>query len=167
MSASCVIPRRPARAPAPLYRPRPARHVYGPPHGGRPERDDLPHRLQDPCMPLCPHNHTTRRDGRRVPTPGWAVPLESKLYVVTANSTGKARRVRATGRVRFAPCTFNGRRILGEWQEGTGRIVQDEARRREALAALQRKDGWEFSLAMLGFPVRGASPGRVVIRLNA
>ena len=109
---------------------------------------------------------TYRRDGRPVTTPVWAVPLESKLYVVTANSTGKARRVRATGRVRFAPCTFNGRRILGEWQEGTGRIVQDEARRREALAALQRKYGWQFSLAMLVYRLRASYRERVILELT-
>jgi hypothetical protein len=38
-----------------------------------------------------------------VTTPLWAVALDAKLYVFTANSTGKAKRVRATGRVRFAP----------------------------------------------------------------
>ncbi|PYN44449.1 MAG: PPOX class F420-dependent oxidoreductase [Candidatus Rokuibacteriota bacterium] len=77
---------------------------------------------------------TYRRDGRPVTTPVWAVPLGGKVYIVTANSTGKTRRVRATGRVRFAPCNANGRDILGEWQEGTGRIVPDEARQSEALA---------------------------------
>src|SRR6267378_1079060 len=87
---------------------------------------------------------TYRRDGRPVTTPVWSAPLAGKLYVVTAESTGKARRLRATGRVRFAPSTMNGRRILGEWQEGTGRIVEDEPRRRKALAALQRKYGWQF-----------------------
>ena len=80
---------------------------------------------------------TYRRDGRPVTTPVWAAPLEGKLYIVTAKSTGKTRRVRATGRVRFAPCNANGRRILGEWQEGTGRIVHDEACQSEALAALR------------------------------
>jgi hypothetical protein len=59
-----------------------------------------------------------------------------KVYVVTSESTGKAKRIRVTDRVRFAPCTRNGRSILGEWQEGRGRIVQDkEARRTAALAA--------------------------------
>ena len=77
---------------------------------------------------------TYRRDGRPVTTPVWAVPLGGKVYIVSANSTGKTRRVRATGRVRFAPCNANGRDILGEWQEGTGRIVPDEARQSEALA---------------------------------
>jgi hypothetical protein len=67
-----------------------------------------------------------------VTTPVWAVQLEGKLYVVTSKSTGKTRRVRATGRVRFAPCNANGRRILGEWQEATGRIVQDEAPQRSS-----------------------------------
>lgn len=109
---------------------------------------------------------TYRRDGRPVTTPVWAVPLDGKLYVVTAESTGKARRVRATGRVRFAPCNSNGRRILGEWQEGTGRIVQDEARRRDALAALRRKYGWQLSLAMLVYRLRGSYRERVVLELT-
>ncbi len=73
---------------------------------------------------------TYRRDGRPVTTPVWSAPLAGKLYVVTAESTGKARRLRATGRVRFAACNMSGRRILGDWEEGTGRIVQDDARYR-------------------------------------
>ena len=32
-----------------------------------------------------------RRDGRPVTTPVWAVPLEGKLHIVTAKSTGKTR----------------------------------------------------------------------------
>ena len=109
---------------------------------------------------------TYRRDGRAVTTPVWAVTIKGKLYVVTTKSTGKAKRVRATGRVRFAPCNMNGRRILGEWQEGTGRIVQNEARRNEALAALQRKYGWQLSLAMLVYRLRGFYRERVVLELT-
>ena len=97
---------------------------------------------------------TYRRDGRAVTTPVWAVAIKGKFYVVTTKSTGKAKRVRATGRVRFAACNMNGRRILGEWQEGTGRIVQNEARRSEALAALQRKYGWQLS-GDAGLPTAG------------
>jgi len=101
-----------------------------------------------------------------VTTPVWAVPLAGKLYLVTANTTGKARRVRVTGRVRFASCNRNGGRILGDWQEGTGRIVQDEARRSEALAALQHKYGWQMLLAMLAFRLRGTYRDRVVLELT-
>jgi PPOX class probable F420-dependent enzyme len=109
---------------------------------------------------------TYRRDGRVVTTPVWAIPIEGRLYVVTTKSTGKAKRVHATGRVRFAPCNMNGSRILGEWREGTGRIVQDEARRNEVLAALQRKYGWQLWLAMLVYRVRGFYRDRVVLELT-
>ena len=107
-----------------------------------------------------------RRDGRPVTTPVWSAPLSGKLYVVTAESTGKARRLRVTGRVRFAACNMNGRRILGNWEEGTGRIVQDEARYREALAALRRKYGWQLSLARLINRLRGVDRDRVVLELT-
>lgn len=99
---------------------------------------------------------TYRRDGHPVTTPVWSASLNGTLYVVTTKSTGKARRVRATGRVRFAPSNMNGRRILGEWQEGTGRIVDDDRRRSEARAAVQRKYGWQFSLATLLSRLRGS-----------
>jgi PPOX class probable F420-dependent enzyme len=109
---------------------------------------------------------TYRRDGRPVTTPVWAAPLNGRLYVVTAESAGKTRRVRATGRVRFAPCNANGRRILGEWREGTARIVQDDAGRRQALAALQRKYAWQFSLATLLSRLRGTERQRVVLEVS-
>jgi PPOX class probable F420-dependent enzyme len=110
---------------------------------------------------------TYRRDGRGVTTPVWAAPLNGRLYVVTAESAGKTRRVRAAGRVRFAPCNASGRRILGEWQEGTARIVQDDPGRREALAALQHKYGWQFSLATLLARLRGTERRRVILEVSA
>jgi PPOX class probable F420-dependent enzyme len=108
---------------------------------------------------------TYRRDGWPVTTPVWAVVLDGKHYVFTASRTGKARRVRATGRVRFAPCSMNGRRILGEWREGVGRVVQDAALRDTAIAALQRKYGWQLSVAMLVYRLRGLDRERIVLEL--
>ena len=109
---------------------------------------------------------TYRRDGRPVTTPVWAASLDGNLYVVTARSTGKARRLRATGRVRFAPSGRSGRRILGDWRDGSGRVVEDEPCRGEALAALRRKYGWQMSLAMLISPLRGLERERVVLELT-
>ena len=109
---------------------------------------------------------TYRRDGRPVTTPVWAAPLNGNLYVVTARSTGKVRRLRATDRVRFARSNMNGRRILGAWHEGSGRVVEDEQRRGEALAALRRKYGWQMSLAMLINRLRGLDRERVVLELT-
>ncbi len=108
---------------------------------------------------------TYSRDGRPVTTPVWSAPLDGKLYVVTATSTGKARRVRATGRVRFAASNMSGSRIRSEWQEGAGSIVEDERRRNDAFAALQRKYGWQLSLAMLLYRLRGLRRDRVVLEL--
>ena len=109
---------------------------------------------------------TYRRDGRPVTTPVWAAPLNGNLYIVTARSTGKVRRLRATDRVRFAPSNMNGRRILGAWHEGSGRVVEDEQRRGEALAALRRKYGWQMALAMLINRLRGLDRERVVLELT-
>jgi len=61
---------------------------------------------------------------------------------------------------------MNGRRILGEWREGTGRVVHDEAFQQRALAALQRKYGWQLSLAMLVYRWRGIYRDRVVLELT-
>jgi PPOX class probable F420-dependent enzyme len=109
---------------------------------------------------------TYRRDGRPVTTPVWAAALGGRLYVFTAGSTGKAKRVRATGRVRFAPSSMNGRRLLGEWREATGRLVGDAALRDRAMAALERKYGWQLSLAMLVYRLRGLHRDRVVLELT-
>jgi PPOX class probable F420-dependent enzyme len=109
---------------------------------------------------------TYRRDGRGVTTPVWAVGLRGRFYVVTAETTGKAKRVRATGRVRYAPCNASGRRILGDWHAGTARIVQDVSRRDEALAALKRKYGWQLSLAFLVYRLRGSYRRRVILELT-
>ena len=109
---------------------------------------------------------TYRRDGRPVTTPVWLAALEGKIYVFTASNTGKAKRVRATSRVRFAPSSMNGRRILGAWREGTGRVVQDESLRDRAMAALQRKYGWQLSVAMLVYRLRGLHHRRAVLELT-
>jgi hypothetical protein len=60
---------------------------------------------------------------------------------------------------------MSGRRILSEWQEGVGSIVEDKQRRDDALAALQRKYGWQLSLAMLVYRLRGFHRERVVLEL--
>jgi hypothetical protein len=86
--------------------------------------------------------------------------------VFTASSTGKAKRVRATGRVRFTPCSMNVRGIFAAWREGTGRVVHDKALQDRGLAALQRKYGWQLSLAMLVYRLRGLYRDRVVLELT-
>jgi hypothetical protein len=61
---------------------------------------------------------------------------------------------------------MNGRRILGAWREGTGRVVPEEALCRKAMAALQRKYGWQLSVAMLVYRLRGLHRHHVVLELT-
>jgi len=55
---------------------------------------------------------------------------------------------------------------MGDWRDGSGRVVEDEPCRGEALAALRRKYGWQMSLAMLISRLRGLDRQRVVLELT-
>src|ERR1051325_2855605 len=94
---------------------------------------------------------TFRRDGRAVETPVWAVGLNGKLYVFTDGPSAKVKRIRATKKVRVAPCGMAGH-VTGEWVEGAARVVDDSALEQEVYTALDRKYGWQKWLLDLGSP---------------
>src|SRR4051794_41030832 len=52
---------------------------------------------------------TFRRNGTPVATPVWFAVDDAHLLVYTSATTGKAKRLRHTSRVRVAPCTSRGR----------------------------------------------------------
>jgi PPOX class probable F420-dependent enzyme len=88
---------------------------------------------------------TFRKDGREVATPVWCVAMDSKLYIYTNGNMGKVKRIRATKRVRVAPSDARGKPV-GQWSEGTGRIVEEPALQRRIYAALAAKYGWQYRL---------------------
>jgi len=88
---------------------------------------------------------TFRRNGVAVDTPVWFAILDGKLYVVTDGTSAKVKRIRATRRVRVAPCNARGR-VRGEYVEGQGRVVGDRKLIERAHAALQQKYGWQMWL---------------------
>jgi len=96
---------------------------------------------------------TFRRDGRSVATPIWIAGLEDKLVGLSMANAGKVKRIRATKKVKVAPCTLRGR-IIGEWQEGTGRVLTDEKEVQHVRKALRKKYGFlgwfTFTLGGLG-----------------
>ena len=51
---------------------------------------------------------TFRKDGSAVSTPVWVARDGDHLYVMTDPSSGKATRLRNSGRVRLAPCDMRG-----------------------------------------------------------
>lgn len=88
---------------------------------------------------------TFRRNGAVVETPVWFAILDGKLYVVTDGTSAKVKRIRATKRVRVAPCNIRGG-VTGQWLDGKGRIVGEKKLVERAHAALQKKYGWQMWL---------------------
>ncbi|MBX3027155.1 PPOX class F420-dependent oxidoreductase [bacterium] len=86
---------------------------------------------------------TFRRTGAGVRTPVWFATIDRRLYVVTDGTSAKVKRLRASKRVRVAPCTVRGT-VTGEWLDGTGRVVADAALIERAHAALVEKYGWQM-----------------------
>jgi hypothetical protein len=88
---------------------------------------------------------TFRRNGAAVDTPVWFAILDGKLFVVTDGTSAKVKRIRATKKVRVAPCNAWGR-VTGDWVDGSGRILADQKLIERAHAALQEKYGWQMWL---------------------
>ena len=88
---------------------------------------------------------TFKRDGNGVKTPVWAAPLDGKLVVMSADDAFKVKRLRRDPHARVAACDFRGN-VRGPWLEGTGRILEDDADRERAHAALREKYGWKMAI---------------------
>ena len=70
---------------------------------------------------------TFRKNAQGVRTPVWFAGepeqgAPEKLYAYSTADSGKAKRIRNTPRVRFAPCTASGK-VLGEWIEARAETV--------------------------------------------
>jgi PPOX class probable F420-dependent enzyme len=82
---------------------------------------------------------TFRKNGQGVQTPVWFVEDNDTLYVRTADTSFKVRRIRNNPRVRVMPCGVGGD-PKGEWVEGQARFADaDESKRANGL--LTRKYG--------------------------
>lgn len=101
---------------------------------------------------------TFRRNGQAVPTPVWFVAHEGRLYVMTNIQSGKAKRIRATGRARVAPSDVRGN-PLGEFVEVRARPVEDESLRRALDAAFDRKYGIQRKIISLVANLRARQTG--------
>ena len=86
---------------------------------------------------------TFRRSGRGVETPVWFANVDGKLYVVTDCTSAKVKRLRATKRIRVAPCNLRGT-VTGDWFDGSGRVVKEPALIERAHAALVGRYGWQM-----------------------
>lgn len=109
---------------------------------------------------------TFRKSGQGVITPVWMAADGGKLYVWTSGSSGKAKRIRATGRVRVCASDARGT-PESEWVEATARVLSqptDIAATQKRIAA---KYGLMFHLFNLMAKVRGQVKDRAALEISA
>jgi uncharacterized protein len=105
-----------------------------------------------------------RKNGTLVETPVWAAPLDGKLVVFTLRETYKVKRVQNNPAVRVAKCDMKGK-VLGEWHEGTCRVVTDAEQEKRAYAALRKKYGLMMRLGDIASTLTGRMKRRVVLEI--
>jgi PPOX class probable F420-dependent enzyme len=91
---------------------------------------------------------TYRLNGAEVATPVWFAEADGKLYVFTAEQSGKVKRLRHSPRARVAPSDARGR-VRGEWRPASARILTEPRSIERAHAALQAKYGWQMRVTNL------------------
>jgi uncharacterized protein len=95
---------------------------------------------------------TYKRDGTAVATPIWFAsgPRPDTFVAYTEANAGKAKRIRATGRVTVRPCDMRGKvSPTGPTFEGTARVLE-AAEQADAEARLSKKYSWQKRLFELG-----------------
>ena len=108
---------------------------------------------------------TYRRSGVSVETPVWFVEMEQKLYVFSANDSGKVKRLRNSSTARIAPCDARGG-LKGEWQDAEARVVEDRATIERAHDLLRTKYGFQMWLADLMSKLSGRLNRRAFIEID-
>lgn len=105
-----------------------------------------------------------KKDGSIVQTPVWVAPLDGKLVVFTLRETYKVKRVRNNPKVRVAKCDVRGN-ILGDWYEGTCRVVEDAEEEKRAYGAFREKYGMMMRLGDVMSTISGRIKRRVVLEI--
>ena len=108
---------------------------------------------------------TFRRSGDAIRTPVWFAADGGKLYVFSEADAWKVKRLRNDERVRVAACSVRGR-VSGDWFEGKGRRIDDDATEQRAYAALRAKYGWQMRLTDFVSKLAGRIDGRAVLELE-
>jgi len=91
---------------------------------------------------------TFRKSGAEVATPVWFAVAGGRLYVFTAEQSGKVKRLGNSQRARVAPSDAHGR-VRGEWREASAHILTEPRSIERAHAALRAKYGWQLRVTNL------------------
>ncbi len=91
---------------------------------------------------------TFRKSGVAVDTAVWVAADGGKLYVYTAGTSGKAKRIRNSGTVEICVSDMRGQ-PKGEWVPAQARVLDAPVDVARGLALLKRKYGIQYRLVML------------------
>ncbi len=91
---------------------------------------------------------TFRKSGVAVDTPVWVAADGGCLYVYTAGTSGKAKRIRNSGAVAVCVSDMRGK-PKGEWVSAQARVLDAPADVERGLALLKRKYGIQYRLATM------------------
>jgi uncharacterized protein len=105
------------------------------------EKATFPDLGREQCIALT----TFRKTGQAVTTPVMCAQRLGTIYVGTRADAGKLKRLRRSGRVRLAPCTYSGK-VTGAVIAGKARILTEPQECTAASTALAKKYGFMLSL---------------------
>lgn len=109
---------------------------------------------------------TFKKNGEPARTPVWVDRMGDKLVVWTNGGSYKAKRLRRNPAVQVAVCNSSGKKILGEWFEGTGQVVEDPEFTAKVKAMLRKKYSWQMSLIEFFQRFRKGDGNPVVLELS-
>ena len=105
------------------------------------EKATLPDLGNAQCIALT----TYRATGQAVTTPVMFAISDGTIYVGTRADAGKLKRLRRSGHVTFAPCTYSGK-VTGTAIAGNARILTEPQECGTASTALAKKYGFMLPL---------------------
>lgn len=88
---------------------------------------------------------TYRKNGKPVRTPVWFLEESGNLYVHTADSTGKVKRIRRNPKVRVAPSYFRGK-LKAEYIDALAELKPDPGTVKEYYSRIYKKYGLQGTL---------------------
>ncbi len=100
------------------------------------EKATFPDLGREQCIALT----TFRKTGQAVTTPVWFSERLGTIYVETHADAGKLKRLRHSGRVTLAPCTYSGK-VTGSVIAVNARILTESEESTAASVALAKKYG--------------------------
>ncbi|MGE0386090.1 MAG: PPOX class F420-dependent oxidoreductase [Gammaproteobacteria bacterium] len=108
---------------------------------------------------------TFRKDGTPVATPVTPAVVDGTLCTITVADSWKAKRLARNPKVRVAPCTLLGR-VLGEYRDGTARVIAGSEAQDRVRAAYIARFGWLGRVSIIAGRLRRSDDERRVIEIT-